>query len=115
MTVREWLRTRVPEAPEALRNRVEAAIGPALDEDARSATEVALDAAVRVLSSVLAEPDAGRESAFDLLTVDALVTYAFEAASEQPEGVPSIAARAMARLAVLGALPDAVAAASVRC
>ena len=40
----------------------------------------------------------GRESALDLLTVDALVTYAFEAASERPDSLESHAAHAIVQL-----------------
>ena len=44
-----------------------------------------------------ARPSAGRESALDLLTVDALVTYAFEAA--EPASLEATATAAMIRLA----------------
>ena len=40
-------------------------------------------------------PSAGRESALDLLTVDALVTYAFEAAAEAPASLEATATAAM--------------------
>jgi hypothetical protein len=40
----------------------------------------------------------GRDSALDLLAVDALVTYAFEAASETPETLESQAASAIIQL-----------------
>ena len=48
---------------------------------------------------LLARPSAGRESALDLLTVDALVTYAFEAASREPASLAVRATNAMSQLA----------------
>ncbi len=44
-----------------------------------------------------------RDSALDLLAADALVTYAFEAASESPLELAQRATDAMVRMAVLGA------------
>lgn len=41
-----------------------------------------LDAAVRLLDTILAERRFERDSALELLTVDALMTYAFEYAGE---------------------------------
>jgi hypothetical protein len=40
------------------------------------------DAGVALLRRVLSHPEGGRELALDLLTADALVTYAFEAQAE---------------------------------
>jgi len=51
------------------------------------------------LTELAARPSAGRESALDLLTVDALVTYAFEAAAGAPESLEATATAAMIRLA----------------
>ena len=38
------------------------------------------------------------DGCFDLLAVDALVTYAFECAATSPESIPALSARAMSRL-----------------
>jgi hypothetical protein len=43
----------------------------------------------------------GRESALDLLTVDALVTYALEAAATTPGSLPELTTNAMTRLAAV--------------
>lgn len=98
MTVGEWLRARTPEAPDRLRARVDAVLGPRRDEDAAATPDMCLDAACGLLDDLLGRPSAGRESALDLLTVDALVTYAFEAASDQPADLGDRAVTAMRRL-----------------
>ncbi len=73
--------------------------------DRRRATSrrpLCLDAADDLLGELLARSSAGRESALDLLTVDALVTYAFEAAADSPESLPAACATdAMTRLAAV--------------
>jgi len=68
-------------------------------DEASAAADVCIDAAERLLGELLTRPSAGRESALDLLTVDALVTYAFEAASDDPDSLGDRASRAMTRLA----------------
>ena len=42
-----------------------------------------------------------RDAALDLLAVDALVTYAFEAAADEPSSLEARAGRALARIAAL--------------
>jgi len=98
MTVRAWLRERTPRPPDRLCERIDAALGDRGDADRSHAEVACLDAADLLLREVLIRESAGRESALDLLTVDALVTYAFEAASERPESLESHAARAILQL-----------------
>ncbi|HTI62219.1 MAG TPA: hypothetical protein VL524_01835 [Gemmatimonadaceae bacterium] len=100
MSVGDWLRDRAP-APPQLTARITSAVGDELDATADDATAVFLDGAERLLQVLVARPSAGRESALDLLTVDALVTYAFEAASESPESLTPRAIEALQRLAGL--------------
>lgn len=71
-------------------------------QDAADATELCVSAANELLTELLARASAGRESALDLLTVDALVTYAFEAASVDPSSLGARATDAMSRLAFAG-------------
>jgi hypothetical protein len=101
VTIAEWLHTRVPEPPSPLGRRVCAALASELTRDAQELPEVALDAAVAVLEALLRREGAGRDQALELLAVDALVTYAFEAAADAPETVTARADRAMRRLAEL--------------
>jgi hypothetical protein len=102
MTIGAWLGER-DSAPPQLTARIVDVVGHRLEEPADQACEVFLDAAARLLGELVTRRTAGRESALDLLTVDALVTYAFEAASVAPERLPGRAAEAMRRLASVGA------------
>jgi hypothetical protein len=77
--------------------RIEETLGDRCDAPATQAATACIDAANELLSELLARPSAGRESALDLLTVDALVTYAFEAAAAEPDTLAARASDAMGR------------------
>jgi hypothetical protein len=81
--------------------RVIESLGRRAEADAGDAPAACIDSAVVVLARVLAQKPSHRESAFDLLAADALVTYAFEAAAESPARLEEQAADAMVRLAAL--------------
>jgi hypothetical protein len=70
--------------------------------DAGECAPVLLDAAESLLRTLLASSP-GREGALDLLAVDALVTYAFEAAADAPATLERQANEAMTRIAALAA------------
>lgn len=78
MTVRDWLERRSPQAPAALLARVLDTLGADADSPADRLPEVCLGAARRVLDGLIAEQRFSRDSATDLLAVDALVTWAYE-------------------------------------
>jgi hypothetical protein len=103
MTIGEWLATRTPAPPPLLLDRVRDALGTAANEDARLAADRCVDTAVRVVAHLLRDRRTARESAADLLAADALVTYAFEAAGDDPGRLVDRAQSAMVRLARLGA------------
>jgi hypothetical protein len=103
MTIGEWLATRTPAPPPQLMQRIRDALGPAADDDARTTAERCVEAAERVVARLLHDGRTGRESAADLLAADALVTYAFEAAGDDPGRLVDRAQSAMVRLARLGA------------
>jgi hypothetical protein len=121
-TVQEWLQSRTPVPPSALRERVEQALratGPSGGDASvaggpgtaveREIHVCCLTAASTILRPLLAHEGAGREAALDLLAADALVTYAFEAASTEPHTLDDragAAMRAIAALAVPGAPPS---------
>ncbi|HKH94531.1 MAG TPA: hypothetical protein VKA54_22180 [Gemmatimonadaceae bacterium] len=102
MTLASWLEARSPAPPAALRERIDAALGDDLHRESRDVFETCLAAAARLVRGLLDENATSRESALDLLAADALVTHAFEAASEQPDGLARRAAMAMTRIAELG-------------
>ncbi|MGH7506977.1 MAG: hypothetical protein ACRELX_15075 [Longimicrobiales bacterium] len=78
---RTWLRSRIPLQPEPLVRRMEAALAatPARAEDV--GVHLA-EAGLRCLREAL-DGGGSRAAAFDLLTADALLTSACEAAAEQ--------------------------------
>ena len=59
-----------------------------------------IEAAVELLAGVL-ESDGDRDSAYDLLISDALLTHALQFALAEPAGVKGTAERAIERLAAL--------------
>lgn len=60
-----------------------------------------LDAAEQAMTTLLDGGCLTRESGLDLLAVDALVTYAFEAAADDPGQLDACARTALVRLAGL--------------
>jgi len=107
MTLDEWLGSRTPPAPPKLQARLHAALRPWLHAAATGAPQFCLAAAEDLLRHLMADPSNGRGRALDLLAADALVTYAFEAASEHPETLAQCAEAATLRIARLdrGAQP----------
>ncbi|MEO6211600.1 MAG: hypothetical protein ABIQ10_15945 [Gemmatimonadaceae bacterium] len=101
MTVGEWLSARTPAPPPPLAARLRVLLGARLSDPSSSAHEVVLATAESLLAELIALGCAGRARALDLLAVDAMVTYAFEAASESPETLAARATSAMAAIAKL--------------
>lgn len=101
MTLREWLAAREPAQPPDLAQRIAELAAPFDIPDGEIAAQC-LAAAEDALPTLL---DAGesesRSTALDLLAIDALVTYAFEAAARNREPVPPLARQAMSRLSSL--------------
>ena len=81
MTVAEWISGQAPPPPDVLLARVLALVGRNGEGPAEATPQVCLTAAASHLASIIGQQRYGRESALDLLAVDALVTYAFEYAS----------------------------------
>ena len=102
MTLARWLDARHPPPPPALRARIDAALGSALLRDATDQSSELLAAAERIVRALLDDDATSRGAALDLLAADALVTYAFECASERPAELSARATEAMRRIAALG-------------
>jgi hypothetical protein len=102
-TLGEWLASREPQPPRALSGRLRELLADQLDAPAAEAHDRCLDAAERLLRTVVEREGATRDDAFDLLAADALVTYAFEAAAGDPVTIGVRADDAMRRLSSLGA------------
>ena len=105
MTVGEWLEERTPAPPPVLSARLRAAFGARLEEPRASAYHAAMSSAESLLAELLALDCAARDRALDLLAVDAMVTYAFEAACERPDTLAARASGAMREIAALVASP----------
>ena len=102
MTASAWLALREPRPPHALASRMTTLLRECgLSEGGPDVSETLLCAAEAVLVRLLREGCATRESALDLLVVDAFVTYAFEAAAAQPERIVERTRAAMARISAL--------------
>lgn len=65
--------------------------------------DVCLEAGERLLASLLHSGSTSRATALDLLAVDSLVTFAFQAAADDPSRIEPRAAAAMRRIAALPA------------
>lgn len=83
MTVRDWIEQHTPTPPAALTARMLAILGDDATRDAKDAAVSCLAAAKRTLEELLGAGQFGRETALDLLAVDALTTFAFEHASQR--------------------------------
>ncbi|MBV6522707.1 MAG: hypothetical protein MNPFHGCM_02855 [Gemmatimonadaceae bacterium] len=99
MNAREWLATREPRPPAALTARIDAVLGDV--NMGAQIPEVLVEAAGVALEALLSRPQRERAVALDLLAADALATYAFEAASEDPATIEQRATEAMRRLSVV--------------
>lgn len=103
MTVGDWLSARTPAPPPLLTERLHAALGARLSDRSAHAYEAVLETAESMLADLIALGCAQRDRALDLLAVDALVTYAFEAAAESPDTLAARATTAMSEIARLAA------------
>jgi len=100
----EWLTSRRPSPPANLAQRLESALSEFLsapDVAPSDAFAVAAAGILRRLMRAESKPSSRREEAIDLLAVDALVTYAIEAAADECESFAERTEAVMARLAVL--------------
>lgn len=101
MTVGEWLSARTPVPPAPLAARLRTVLGTRLADRSSGAHDAVLATAESLLAELLALDCAARDRALDLLAVDALVTYAFEAAAENPDTLAARATSAMTAIAML--------------
>jgi len=106
MTLERWLRAREAGTPTALFERIRELAAP-VAETGGDVVSQCLHAAEEGLRRHLRGDSGRRDAALDLLAIDALVTYALEACTEQPERVPQMAHIGMVRL---GGLVPAVSA-----
>lgn len=100
-TVGDWMARIAPAPPTALHQRLRELVAPSAHRPVTDVPEACLEAGERLLDALLASGSTSRATALDLLAVDALVTYAFQAAADDPTRLEERAARAMQRIASL--------------
>lgn len=101
MTLQSWLDARLPKAPEALRGRIAELVAEHPEWETMPRQHALLLASEILMKDVLAAAPKDRDAALDLLAGDACVTYAFEAAADDPGELGSLADEAMLRIAKL--------------
>jgi hypothetical protein len=104
-TVADWLEQLTPPPPAALHARLRELLAHAAARSAAEVPTACLEAGEQRLATLLTERATDRASALDLLAVDALVSYAFEAAAETPERLERLATEAMTRIAEIPEAP----------
>ena len=98
-----WLTSRTPAAPADLVDCVRALFKEHPEWNALHRADAFIAASEELLRRVLGHSCAARSSALDLLAADACVTYAFEAAADEPGTIAARAESAMRRIAAIAA------------
>lgn len=97
----QWVAAHAEQPPAALRARLDAILNvESANRDAPVAPAL-LDAGQELLAKILGTGSVHRDAALDLLTADALITYAFEAAADDPSSLDARAAQAMRAIAAV--------------
>lgn len=102
MTVRDWLDSRSPAAPEPLRDRLSALLGSDAEAPAAEATRILVAASQRTLGQLVSARRFTREGALDLLAADAFMTYAFEHAAASGMAAEALGQQASRAAAAVG-------------
>ena len=106
-TVGEWFADLEPPPPPALIEKLQRLITDDASKPVSEVPEVCLRAGENLLRELLASGSMSRGTALDLLSVDALVTYAFEAGASNPEHLEQLTSDAMMRIGALAAQVNA--------
>ncbi len=105
-TVGDWLANVQPAPPALLATQLKELLSHAIHRPASEVTDVCLETAESLLKDLMQSGSTDRATALTLLSVDALVTYAFEAASIDSSRFETRAANAMKRIAALAEASD---------
>ncbi len=100
-SARAYVDAHAGQVPPVLIERVQAVLAAGSAAEQLPVADALLKASTTLLGAVLADREAGREVALDLLAADACVTWAFEAAADAPGTLPAQAELAMERIAEL--------------
>jgi hypothetical protein len=99
----DWLTLREPAAPAALTACVRELLGSRAEWEQLSRVDAFVEASEVLLRRVLEGGAVARENALDLLAADACVTWAFEAAADDPGSIAGLAERATKGIAAIAA------------
>jgi hypothetical protein len=94
-----WLEARTPESPAALVECIRKVFAEHPEYEKLHRVDAFVDAGELLLRRVLVTDTEARESALDLLAADACVTYAFEAAADEPAKLGARAEAAKVKIA----------------
>lgn len=103
MTVRDWLAHHTQAAPRALVDAMIDALGEGADEPEQRTAAACLAAAARALERLVTDQRQGRETAIDLLAIDALATLAYEHSAETSATADALADTAARDIRALSA------------
>lgn len=98
-----WLETRTPESPAALVDCIRKVFAEHPEYETLHRVDAFVDAGELLLRRVLVHDTDARASALDLLAADACVTYAFEAAADEPAKLGERAEAAKVKIANVAA------------
>lgn len=101
MTLETFLGRAEPPPPAALARRIAAAVSMHARAPVSTAPALLLDAAVDIAAALARDGCRRRDEALELLSADALITYAFEAGAGDPAAAGRLAGDAMRRLSAL--------------
>ena len=96
-----WLESRTPESPAALIECIRKVFVEHPEYEKLHRVDAFVDAGELLLRRVLGADSAARASALNLLAADACVTYAFEAAADEPAKLGARADAAKAKIALV--------------
>jgi len=99
----EWLAARQPEAPPALTQCVRELLESHPEWEQLPRVDAFIEASEVLLRRVLEGGAIARANALDLLAADACVTWAFEAAADEPASIAGRAERATNGIAAIAA------------
>jgi hypothetical protein len=99
--VSNWLAQRTPRPPAEIAARLAAIVGDAKAEGEADLAELFVNHAVALLPGVASD----RSGATELLLVDALITYAMEAAASDHDTFEEVAERSMKLIAATAGRP----------
>ena len=96
-----WVAAHAEQPPAALRERLDTILNAPHAANGGEVAPALLDAGKALLAGILQSGSTQRDAALDLLSADALVTYAFEAAADDPATLDARAADAMRAIAAV--------------